>query len=189
MNAASLLRSKLEASLSELLRPWTNVSSPSRTLLHFWRFNFVGLLGVLVQLLTLAVLNHATPYHYLLTSSAAVELTLLHNFGWHLRYTWPEPSGACNPKTLTRLLRFHISNGFVSVLGNLLLMRLLVRSFHAPILLANAATIAVLGLINFLLAHYWVFAAKSTPASHHYGVSSSVHGLPAPANHRTPRAG
>jgi putative flippase GtrA len=119
----------------------------------FLRFNLVGALGVIAQLTTLTLLNHALPRHYLLTSTLAVELTLLHNFAWHTRYTWPR-----TPSPGTALLRFHLSNGLVSLAGNLLLMRLFVHSAHLPILLANALTLAACGLLNFLLAHHWVFA-------------------------------
>jgi hypothetical protein len=35
----------------------------------------------------LALLNHAAPRHYLAATSAAIELTLLHNFFAHLHYT------------------------------------------------------------------------------------------------------
>jgi putative flippase GtrA len=123
---------------------------------RFLRFNLVGLLGVVTQLTTLTLLNRALPTRYLLTSTFAVEFTLLHNFVWHLHYTWPETAHSTR-NTLTQLLRFHLSNGLISLLGNLSLMRLFVHSLHSPLLLANALAIACCGAINFLLAHHWVF--------------------------------
>ncbi len=126
-------------------------------LTRFLRFNLVGLLGILVQLTTLALLNHVLPTRYLLTSTVAVELTLLHNFLWHLHYTWPEHHRSTS-SALPALLRFHLSNGAISLFGNLVLMRLFVHSLHVPILLANALAIASCGIANFLLAHYWAFA-------------------------------
>jgi putative flippase GtrA len=128
------------------------------SLTRFFRFNLVGLLGIVTQLTTLFVLNRALPHHYLLTSTLAVEFTLLHNFVWHLHYTWPAESKRPTREPLTQLLRFHLSNGLISLLGNLILMRLLVDRAHAPVLLANALTIACCGLANFLLAHHWVFS-------------------------------
>lgn len=131
-------------------------------LTRFLRFNLVGLLGIAVQLATLALFNHAIPHHYLLTSTFAVELTLLHNFAWHIHYTWPQ-TGVTHRALTSTLLRFHLSNGLISLLGNLILMRLFVHSAHLPILIANAITIACCGLANFLLAHHWVFApSKAT---------------------------
>jgi putative flippase GtrA len=128
------------------------------SLTRFFRFNLVGLLGIVTQLTTLFVLNRALPHHYLLTSTLAVEFTLLHNFVWHLHYTWPAESKRPTREPLRQLLRFHLSNGLISLLGNLILMRLLVDRAHAPVLLANALTIACCGLANFLLAHHWVFS-------------------------------
>jgi putative flippase GtrA len=126
-------------------------------LTRFLRFNLVGLVGIAAQLTALALLNHQLPRHYLLTSTLAVELTLVHNFFWHLRFTWPATSRRAS-NALTQLLRFHLSNGLISLVGNFILMRLFVRSMHLPILFANALTIACCGLANFLLAHHYVFA-------------------------------
>lgn len=128
-----------------------------KPLARFLRFNLVGLIGIAVQLAVLALLNRAIPHHYLLTSTLAVELTLLHNFVWHIRYTWPQTQ-ATSRSTRTELLRFHLSNGVISLIGNLIFMRIFVHSFHSPVLLGNALTIACCGLANFLLAHHWVFA-------------------------------
>ena len=133
-------------------------------LTRFLRFNLVGIIGIAVQLITLALLSRALPAHYLLTSTLAVELTILHNFVWHLHYTWPAESRPRLRDALTRLLRFHLSNGLISLAGNLALTRLFVHSAHLPVVFANALTIACCGLANFLLAHHWVFLTRSAPA-------------------------
>lgn len=125
---------------------------------RFFRFNLVGILGIVTQLTTLTLLNHAFPRHYLLTSTVAVEFTLLHNFVWHLHYTWPAESPRCAHEVLAQLLRFHLSNGLISLLGKIVMMRIFVHVMHARILLANALAIAGCGLSNFLIAHHWVFS-------------------------------
>ena len=128
-------------------------------LIRWAKFNLVGLLGMAVQLATLALLNRLFHRHYLLATAAALELTLLHNFAWHLHYTWRDRRGSTPwPQ---QLLRFHLSNGLVSLAGNLLLMRLLVYRAHLPVLAANAAAIACCSLANFLLSHRWAFAATA----------------------------
>ncbi|HTV09045.1 MAG TPA: GtrA family protein [Candidatus Aquilonibacter sp.] len=131
---------------------------------RFLRFNLVGFIGIAVQLPTLALLNRAIPRHYLVTSTLSVELTLLHNFVWHIHFTWPATSRRTR-EAFAHLLHFNLSNGLISLVGNLSLMRLFVHSAHLPILIANALTIACCGLANFLLAHHWVFASSQTPAS------------------------
>jgi putative flippase GtrA len=43
---------------------------------------------MVLQLTAIFVFNSWAGGHYLVTSAAAIELTLLHNFVWHLHYTW-----------------------------------------------------------------------------------------------------
>ena len=142
-----------------------------KTLARWWRFNLVGAGGAVLQLTVLALLQRAIPGHYLVATAAALELTLLHNFVWHLHYTWPgtRPDNwrdrAARHSWLVRLLRFHLSNGIVSLLGNLLIMRLLVQGAHLPPLIANAVAILGCSVLNFLLGNAWSFApaAPVTP--------------------------
>jgi putative flippase GtrA len=126
------------------------------TFRHWLKFNLVGIIGVGVQLCALALFNHLLCGHYLLATIAALELTLLHNFVWHLHYTWRDRHGP----VFAQLLRFHLSNGLVSLIGNLALMRVLVAQTHLPVLAANAIAIACCSLANFFLSHYWIFATR-----------------------------
>ncbi|HEU5457173.1 MAG TPA: GtrA family protein, partial [Terracidiphilus sp.] len=86
-----------------------SLSPPANLLLRWGRFNLVGALGMVLQLATLAVLNRTSGGHYLFATAAAVELTLLHNFAWHRKYTWLDRAG--HPSVLAPLLRFHLSQG------------------------------------------------------------------------------
>jgi putative flippase GtrA len=56
-------------------------------LVRWAKFNLVGAVGMAVQLAALARFSRWAPGHYLYASAAAIEITLLHNFVWHLRYT------------------------------------------------------------------------------------------------------
>ena len=126
---------------------------------RFLRFNLVGLFGALIQLTTLTLLNHLLPHHVLLTSTLALELTLLHNLTWHLHYTWPDRQ----PQTarLPQILRFHLTNGLVSLLGNLTLTHLLVTKVHLPVVPANALAILACSLVNYTLGNHWVFVQQA----------------------------
>jgi putative flippase GtrA len=97
---------------------------------------------------------------------AAIELTLLHNFVWHLKYTWRDRRH--NSGLLAQLVRFHLSNGLVSMLGNLILMRILVHEARLPVLIANGIAILCCSLVNFFLGNNWVF----TPPERVNAVSS-----------------
>lgn len=131
------------------------------------RFNVVGVAGMLVQLVTLAGLNHVARGHYLLISAVAVETAILHNFVAHVHYTWHDRrlrealhSRRGRVALLGALWRFQVSNGGVSLVGSLLLMRLLVGAAHVPVLAANVVSIGVCGLVNFWLGDRWAFAPQ-----------------------------
>ena len=124
-------------------------------LIRWSKFNLVGVIGMAVQLFALAAINRMAPGHYLVASAAAMELALVHNFVWHLHYTWRDRR--CGSRS-AQLLRFHLSNGMVSLIGNLALMRLLVGSAHLPVLAANAIAILACSVVNFTLGDQWAFA-------------------------------
>jgi putative flippase GtrA len=126
------------------------------TLLRWGKFNLVGAMGMGLQLALLALFNRWTAGHYLYASAAAIELTLLHNFVWHLHYTWRDRR--VSDTRLRQLARFHLSSGLVSMLGNLTLMRLLVHEAHLPLLVSNIIAIICCSVANFCLGNKWAFA-------------------------------
>ena len=101
--------------------------------MRWLKFNLVGGIGIAVQLLILALLKTAFHLDYLLATTLAVEITVIHNFLWHERFTWAGPTGA----GFTRFLKFNLTTGLFSIAGNLLLMKLLVGFAHVNYLLAN----------------------------------------------------
>lgn len=123
---------------------------------HWVKFNLVGAIGIGVQLAVLAALNRALG-NYVLATAIAVEFTVLHNFLWHERFTWADRAGLSWRESLLRLVKFNLSNGAVSVLGNIVLMRCFVGGLGLPVLVANLLAIAVCGLVNFLLGDRFVF--------------------------------
>ncbi|MGD0295299.1 MAG: GtrA family protein [Terracidiphilus sp.] len=125
-------------------------------LIRWCKFNLVGAAGMAVQLASLAFFNRCFAGHYLAASAAALELTLLHNFVAHLHYTWRDRRDSS--ALFAQLLRFHLSNGLVSMLGNLALMRLLVGVAHLPLLVSNTIAILCCSILNFCLGHNWAFA-------------------------------
>jgi len=127
------------------------------------RFNVVGVAGMLVQLVTLAGLREIVRGHYLLLSGIAVETAVLHNFVAHVHYTWNDRKLATRSAwagVLNALWRFQVSNGGVSLAGNLAVMRMLVGGARLPVMMANLISIGVCGLANFWLGERWAFAAR-----------------------------
>ena len=129
------------------------------TFVRWGKFNLVGAAGMVVQLGALAFFSRLMAGHYLYASAAAVELAVLHNFVWHVLYTWRDRRDGS--ALLARLLRFHLSNGLVSIVGNLVLMRVLVREAHLPLLISNGIAILCCSVVNFCLGNSWAFAARS----------------------------
>jgi putative flippase GtrA len=130
------------------------------------KFNVVGAMGMGVQLAALACFRRWMGGHYLYASAAAIEVTLLHNFVWHIHYTWRDRREGTSH--LRQLVRFHLSNGLVSMFGNLGLMRLLVHEARLPVLAANAIAILCCSVANYWLGNSWAFAA-----AHHADTLSS----------------
>jgi putative flippase GtrA len=130
------------------------------TLIRWAKFNFVGAVGIGVQIAALFLLKAVLHFNYLLATALAVETAVLHNFIWHERYTWadrardPLRSGR---SSLHRCLRFNLSNGAVSILGNLFLMKMLVDLARVNYLVANGIAVAVCSLANFMMSNEWVF--------------------------------
>ncbi|MFZ1930440.1 MAG: GtrA family protein [Candidatus Sulfotelmatobacter sp.] len=125
--------------------------------LRWLRFNLVGGIGIAVQLGLLFLLKNAVHFNYLAATALAVEATVIHNFLWHERYTWADRVRLTWRGSLPRLLRFNLTNGAVSIAGNLGLMKLMVDMGHMNYLVANAIAIALCSLVNFIVSNEYVF--------------------------------
>jgi putative flippase GtrA len=120
------------------------------------RFSLVGAIGIAVQLVALALLQRVG-MDYLLATLFAVEAAILHNFVWHERYTWRDRVVVSVWDSFARLVRFHLTNGAISLAGNALLMRWLVGELHLPVIPANLIAITACWLLNFVLSDRVVF--------------------------------
>jgi putative flippase GtrA len=132
------------------------------------KFNAVGVIGTLVQLVMLTLLAGIWGrQYYLLATVIAVETAILHNFIWHIKWTWLDrmstgTAATQNIRALIRtLLRFNLSAGAVSLLGNLMLMRAFVGGMGLNLIVANLLSIITCSLINFILSDRFVFIPNS----------------------------
>jgi len=131
---------------------------PPSTLVRWCKFNFVGGIGIAVQFAALFLLRSLLHFNYLFATAVAVEAAVIHNFVWHEQFTWADKVQPSWSRSLPRLLRFNLTNGAVSILGNLALMKVMVGLGHMNYLLANGIAIALCSLANFLVSEKWVFA-------------------------------
>ncbi len=132
------------------------------TLVRWCKFNLVGGIGIGVQFAALFLLKGGLHFNYLAATAIAVEAAVVHNFVWHEQFTWVDRINASQlpprwRRLLSRFLRFNLTNGAVSILGNLALMKVMVGEAHVNYLLANAIAITLCSLANFLVSERWVF--------------------------------
>jgi putative flippase GtrA len=120
------------------------------------RFYAVGGLGIGVQLSVLWLLHGPAGLNVPWATAIAVEAVLLHNFFWHERFTWHDRPAAGLVERGERLMRFHLTNGAISLAGNLALTPLLTE-WGVHYLAANGLAIVVCGLVNYLAGEHFVF--------------------------------
>lgn len=127
------------------------------TLFTRWiRFSAGGTYGSLLQLLALMVLAKWLPLAW--ATALAVETAVLHNFVWHEMYTWQDRHVRGVRALLARMVRFQMSNGVISIVGNVMLTSLLHEHFGIPAVIANVMAIGMCGIFNFAASEWLVFA-------------------------------
>jgi putative flippase GtrA len=124
------------------------------------RYNTVSVFGIPLKFAVLIAMVELVGFGYLLATVVAVEVVILHNFLWHLRWTWRDRStGLSRRQVAARLLKFQFGAGAVAMLANLLVMRWLVNGLGFHYFPANMAATVVAGTANFLLSEFFVFLA------------------------------
>lgn len=127
-------------------------------LLRFTRFSVVGVLGLGVQLVVVVLLAHGLGVDPVWATEAGVCAAVVHNFGWHVRWTWRDrmEAGMSRPGAF---LRFAGANGTISWLGSALLIPALTAA-GVPVLPANLVTIAACGVLNYRVAELRCFRSR-----------------------------
>jgi putative flippase GtrA len=139
---------------------------PGKTSIVRWlKFNAVGAMGIVVQLLALALLLRILEFHYLWATVLAVETAVLHNFIWHWRWTWADRRSDELGRMAATLLRFNFSNGMISLFGTVLCTGILTGIFKLNPLIANVLSLGPCCVINFLVSDRLIFMSLSTGES------------------------
>ncbi len=121
------------------------------------KFNAVGIIGGAVHFGLLFLLVQILAIHYLPATALAVEMAVLHNFLWHWKWTWADRGCGNRRGVLTALLRFNLTNGLISLSGNLLCAGVFTGLWHFDPVLANILAQAPCCLANFLISDRLVF--------------------------------
>ncbi len=122
-------------------------------------FNAVGLMGFVYQLGTLVAVTEWVQLHYLVGTSIAVEVAILHNFIWHERWTWRDRIAVGPRARWRRLLRFNLINIVLSMGCQVLFTGLYAEALGLHYVSANVLAIASCSLVNFAANDRVVFAA------------------------------
>jgi dolichol-phosphate mannosyltransferase len=135
------------------------------SIMHWIKFNVVGVLGFALQVGALFVLTHTShSISYLTATVLAVELAVLNNFVWHQLWTWRDRPTVTVAETLRRLAKFNITTGLVSILGNLVFMSLLVGRLGVAVIFSNLISVLACSLLNFILADRIAFHSTNLDA-------------------------
>ena len=124
------------------------------------RFAMVAAGGFVLQLGLLHGLTAGAGLPLPFAVVIAVEGAILHNFLWHEQWTFAGRR-ATRAGWSGRLARFNGATAVVSVLGNLVITGALAALTSMPIVAANTIAVAMLGILNFLVADRWVFGVRS----------------------------
>jgi len=128
--------------------------SASHTGIRWLKFNAVGAGGIVVQLAALTLLKSGFRLDYLVATALAVEAAVIHNFFWHERFTWADRTSG---SSWARFAKFNLTTGLFSIVGNMLVMKVLVGGAHFNYLVANILTIATCSILNFVVSDRFVF--------------------------------
>ena len=130
-----------------------------KTVSRAFIFAAVGAVGFALQTAVLWLLAGKAEMPVVPATLVATEAAVLHNFAWHVRWTWADRP--VRPRALLgRLLRFNLANGGVSLAGGAALMAILVHGCGVHYLTANLASVLICSAVNFAASNGWVFRAE-----------------------------
>jgi putative flippase GtrA len=142
------------------MRPDAAKHGAGSRLVRWCKFNLVGGAGIGVQFTALFLLKTVLQFDYLLATAIAVQAAVVHNFVWHEQFTWADRIEASGRRSVARFLRFNLTAGLMSIVGNLALMKVMVGFGGMNYLVANIIAIALCSVANFVVSDSWVFESS-----------------------------
>ena len=155
------------------------MTSPHGIIARFVRFTVAGSAGFVIQLAVVAAFTRLTTIHYLAATAIAVEAAILTNYWWHARWTWRDRPASHARERWLRLARFNALTAVTSIAGSVIVTVMLVESAGLSPILANAASVFILSLVNFIAAHTLVFRATAMTMALVMATSASAEPLEA----------
>jgi len=118
------------------------------------KFQAVGAVGIAVQMTALAFFHGCLGWGVMAATAMAVEMAILHNFVWHVRWTWAQRHSS---SLLQLLWRYNLTYCLISITTNVAATCVLISTFHLHYLVANLLAICAGGAANFLAGEFLIF--------------------------------
>ena len=127
---------------------------------RWFKFQAVGAFGMMVQMVGLVFFHESVGWNVSAATAAAVEVAILHNFLWHLRWTWGDANRQLNAGTIFQLLwQYNLTYCLISMTVNLGFTHLYMNAFGLHYLVANGLAIGTGGIANFAVGEFILFRA------------------------------
>ena len=125
--------------------------------IRFIKFGIVGTSGIVVNMGILWFLTEMMGLHYLMSSVAAILLSILNNFFWNDIWTWRDSRKPGAKAYVIRLMKFFLVSSLAGYIGNWSVLWALTHFLGFHYMIANLFGIAAATALNFTLNHIWTF--------------------------------
>ncbi|MCF7824268.1 MAG: GtrA family protein [Candidatus Marinimicrobia bacterium] len=126
---------------------------------RFIIFTFVGVSGIVVNSGILFLLKEYLHLPLSFASLLAIQVAILNNFVWNMRFTWADREMKGFEAVRAGLLRFTLVSWVAGAL-NWIILLLLNHFTGLYYLLANLIAIFIASVLNYLLNDYWTFKSE-----------------------------
>jgi len=125
------------------------------------KFQFIGWLGVLVNLGVLWVLKGQLGVPLLVAGVCAIETAIIHNFTWHYFHTWRERVAHTPRDYFSRLLKYNAVVASIDFAINLTVLYVFTNFLGMNYLLANIIGMSGGPIFKFLANEHLIFRHKA----------------------------
>ena len=123
---------------------------------RLFKFAAVGGFGIIVNMFFLWFFIEVVDLFYLVSSSLAIEISIINNFIWNYMWTWHDRKVATTKAFLLRFLKYNFSMMFAAI-ANLILLGFFKETFGLHYFMANMIGITGGFLLNYILSDRWIF--------------------------------
>jgi putative flippase GtrA len=124
------------------------------------RFVAVAMLGFVLQISMLMLLARVVGLPDGWATLAAVAAAIVHNYFWHVRWTWADRSGGGLLAHTVQFVRFAGVAGAMCITANVAITAIGAEWLKLPLPVANLIAVALFGTANYAALNRIVFAER-----------------------------